>query len=103
MCIRQLEHGYDCGREHTKRSVELKGASAIAAVVVHKTAIQFARLVSHYYAIAGVSHCSADQPIVLVVTAILSAIKLVLSQPQQRNRPDPIRRRSQARVMTRHG
>src|SRR5260370_31624177 len=61
MCICQLEYGYDCGREHTERSVKLKGASAIAAVVVHKTAIQFARLVSHYHAITGVSHCSADQ------------------------------------------
>ena len=91
MCIRQLEHGYDCGREHTKRSVELKGASAIAAVVVHKTAIQFARLVSLYRAIAG--DCCVDQPAVLVVMAILSAIKLALLLRQQRNRPDPIRKR----------
>jgi hypothetical protein len=76
--------------------VELKGASAIAAAVVRKSAIQFARLVSLYHAIAGVSHCGADQPIVLVITAILSAIKLALSLRQQRNRPDPIRKRSQS-------
>jgi hypothetical protein len=91
-----IHQPYDCGRGHTKRSVELKGASAIAAAVVRKTAIQFARLVSLYHAIAGVSHCGADQPIVLVVTAILSAIKLALSLRQQRNRPDPIRKRSRS-------
>jgi hypothetical protein len=93
MCIRQLERGYDCGRENTKRSVELKGASAIAAVVVHNTAIQLARLVSLHRAIAGLSHSCIDQPAVLVVVVILSAIKLALSLCQQRNRPDPIRKR----------
>ncbi len=91
MCIRQLEHGNDCGREHTERSV--KGASAIAAVVVHNTAIQFARLVSLHRAIAGLSHSCIDQPAVLVVVVILSAIKLAVSLFQQRNRPDPIRKR----------
>jgi hypothetical protein len=94
MCIRQPEHSYDCGRGRTKRSVELKGASAIAAAVVRKIAIQFARLVSFYHAIAGLSHCCVDQPTVLVVTAILSAIKLALSLRQQRNRRDRIRKRS---------
>jgi hypothetical protein len=91
-----IHQPYDCGRGHTKRSVKLKGASAIAAAVVRKTAIQFARLVSLYHAIAGVSHCCADQPIVLVVTAILSAIKLALSLRQQRNKLDPIRKRSRS-------
>lgn len=93
MCIRQLERGYDCGREHAKRSVELKGASAIAAVVVHNTAIQLARLVSLHRAIAGLSHSCIDQPAVLVVVVILSAIKLALSICQQRNRPNSIRKR----------
>jgi hypothetical protein len=91
-----IHQPYDCGRGHTKRSVELKGVSVIAAAVVRKTAIQFARLVSLYHAIAGVSYCCADQPIVFVVTAILSAIKLALSLRQQRNRPDPIRKRSRS-------
>jgi hypothetical protein len=91
-----IHQPYDCGRGHTKRSVELKGASATATAVVRKTAIQFARLVSLYHAIAGVPHCGADQPIVFVVTAILSAIKLALSLRQQRNRPDLIRKRNRS-------
>ena len=55
-----------------------EGASAIAAVVVRKTAIQFARLVFLYHTIAGMSYCCADQPLVLMFTAILSAVKLAL-------------------------
>ena len=93
MCIHQLEHTDDCGRGCTKRSIELKGASAIAAAIVRKIAIQIARLVSFYQAIAGLSHSCVDQPTVLVVTVILSAIKLTLSLRQHRNRPDPIRKR----------
>src|SRR6266446_5340000 len=98
MSIRQSD---DCGRGHTRLSVEPKGASAVAAAVVRKTANQFAKLVFHYHAIAAVSHCSSDQPIVLVITAILSTIKLSLSLRQQRNMPYPIRK-SRARLMTRH-
>jgi hypothetical protein len=86
----------DCGRGYTKRSVELKGASVIAAAVVRKTAIQFAKLVSLYHAIAGLSYCCADQPIVLVVPAILSANKLAHSLGQQRDGPDPIRKTSRS-------
>jgi hypothetical protein len=97
-----IHRPYDCSRGHTKRSVELTGASTIAAAVVRKTPIQFAGLVSPYYAIAEVSHCCADQPIVLVVTTILSAIKLALSLRQQRNRPDPVRRGAEACVITKH-
>jgi hypothetical protein len=63
-----------------------EGASTIAAAVVRKTAIQFVRLVSLYHAIAGMSDCCADQPLVLVFTAILSAVKLALSVRQRRNR-----------------
>jgi hypothetical protein len=96
MRIKQFEHSYDCGRGHTKRSVELKDESAIAAVVLRKTAIQFTRFVSLYYAVAGASHCCVDQPIVLLVTTMLSAIKLALSLRYRRNRPDPIRKKSQS-------
>jgi hypothetical protein len=91
MWIHQLEHTYDRCRGYANRALELNGASAIAAAVVRKSAIQFARLVSLYHAIAG-SYCCVDQPTVLVVTAILSAIKLTLSLRQQRNRPDSIRK-----------
>lgn len=78
-----------------------QGASPIFAAVVRKTAIQLARLVSLYHTIAGMSYCCADRPIALVFTVILSAIKLALSLRQHRNRPDPIRKRSPARAMTR--
>lgn len=88
-----IHQPYDYGRGHTKRSVELKGASTIAAAVARKTAIRFARLVALYHAIAGLSYCCVDQPTVLVVTAILSAIKFALSLRQQRHRPDPIQKR----------
>ena len=53
--------------------------SVIGAAVLRKTAIQFTRFVSLYHAIAGSSHCCVDQPIVLMVTTMLSAIKLALS------------------------
>jgi hypothetical protein len=45
MRINQLKHSYDCGRGHTERSVKLKDASAIAAAVLRKTAIQYTRFV----------------------------------------------------------
>jgi hypothetical protein len=93
MCIRQLQHGYDCSQKHTRIFVKLKGASAIAAVLVHNTAIQFARLLSLHRAIAGLPHSGMDQPAILVVMVILSAIKLAGSLCQQRKRLDPIRKR----------
>jgi hypothetical protein len=93
MCIRQPQHGYGCGQKtHAKGFAELKGASAIAAVVVHNTAIQFGRLLSLHRAIAGLLHSGIDQPSVLVVMVILSAIKLAASLCQHRNRPDPLRK-----------
>jgi hypothetical protein len=52
MCIRQPQHGSDCGQTHAKGFAELKGASANAAVVVQNTAIQFGRLLSLHRAIA---------------------------------------------------
>ena len=78
-----------------------EGAATIAAALVRKTAIQFVRLVSLYHTIAGMSYCCADQPLVLVFTAILSAVKLALSLRQRRNRPDFIRKTSPGRVVTR--
>jgi hypothetical protein len=74
MRIKQLEYSYNCSRGHTKRSVELKDESASAAAVLRKTAIQFTRFASLYHSIAGASHCCVGQPIVLLVTTMLSAI-----------------------------
>ena len=88
MTINQPKHSCNCGRGHTERSVEPTDASAIVATLLRKTAIQLARFLSLYHAMAGASHCGADQPIALLFTAILSVIKLVLSLCYQRNRPD---------------
>jgi hypothetical protein len=79
-----------------------EGASTIAAALVRKAAIQFVRLVALYHTISGMSYCCADQPLVLVLTAILSAVRLALSLRQRPNRPDFIRKTSPARVVTRH-
>jgi hypothetical protein len=68
------------------------GTSTIAAAVVRKTVIQLVRLVSLYHTIAGMSYCCADQPLVLMFTAILSAVRLGLSLRRRRNRPDFIRK-----------
>jgi hypothetical protein len=57
MPINQPKHSYDCDRGHTERSVKLKDASAIAATLLRKIAIQFTRFVSLYQAIVGASHC----------------------------------------------
>ena len=67
--------------------------SAIAAVVVRKTAIQFARFASLFHAVVGLSHPCVDQPTVLVVTVILSTIKLALSLLQQRNSSNPVQKK----------
>jgi hypothetical protein len=78
-----------------------EGASTIAAAVVRKTAIQLVRLVSLYHTIAGMSYYGADQPLVLMFTAILSAVRLGLSLRRRRNRPDLIRKMSPGCVVTR--
>lgn len=83
MPINQPKHSYDY-RGHTELSTAEKGAPAIAAALLQKTAVQFTRFVSLYHTVAGMSHCCADHPIAFLVTTTLSMIRFVLSLRDQR-------------------